>query len=291
MNPNPEQTAATARNVAAGSYPLAIFGFDRITLWLDRPEIPIAPGCLKKHCTELTVCLAQLDYQAHRKLKLDIFQPTSKCLQLLASALGSDVATYLIYVEIACDLQANSKKQALLWRNKFLASAKMRYQRQSVVRVKTTWYYGRRTEGNNRRGNVLAVYADRPSKLNNAQPDANTPCLHIEWRASGSAALATLGIVSLEDLIRFDHQRFWNDHIILYHLPKPTTLGRFLAKGCSAEINVSGSALRKRAARWQFDNSIKEKFIMHNALKSTPKLARKLTTEPFWEWLTVSIFL
>lgn len=159
-----------------------------------------------------------------------------------------------------------------------------------VVLYRGTWYYGRRTDGTNKRSSVLAVYADNPSKLNNARPaDDLPPSLHIESRATGSATLATLGIVGLDDLIQFDHPLFWNKHIRLYQLPKPTALGRLLAETCGADSNVSGSALRKRAARWKEQYSIENKFIMHNALLANPNLVHRLKTVPFSEWLELTV--
>lgn len=176
----------------------------------------------------------------------------------------------------------------MLWRNIFLASARMHYQRQSVVLDKngTTYYYGLRTVTGQRRSDVLAVYADRPSKLNNARPtEGSLPCLHIEWRTSGSRAAQLLGIVSLGDLVRFDHQCFWDAHVHLYKLPKKTQLGRVLAGLRDADAEVSGTALRKRATNWQDKWAIDGNFIMHNAVLDEPGIRNHLTKETFAEWL------
>ncbi len=286
MKTNVNQSGADIDDAKAGPEPLVIFGFDRVTLWLDRPELPIALGRLKRHCTKIKVDLQQMLYQARWKLRLEIFQPTAECLELLEKALGDDIAVQLTYVEIACDFPGNGKKQTRQWRNAFLGAAKMKYQRQSVVRDKTTWYFGRRTDGEKRSPQVLAVYADKPSKLNNARPSADLlPCVHIEWRATGNPVLASLGIISLGDLIQFDHRRFWNVHIRLYELPKPTALGRLLAKVYGTETNVSGSALRMRTARWIKNHTTEGKFVMHNALLTDPEIAKDLNKVPFLEWV------
>lgn len=277
-----------------------VFGFDRVTVWIDRPELPIALDLLNKHCVKAISTLGQLNYHARWKLKVELFQPGTKCLQLLAKALGQDVGAYLTYVEIACDIEATGKSQALQWRNQFLAVARVKYQRQAVKRHRTSWYYGRRYSGykkpgigpgdktahGDKRGNVLVVYADKPSKLNNARPmETDTPCCHIEWRTSGSSALARLGIVSLEDLIRFDHLRFWNAHVWTYKPLRPTCWGRLLAKIGGTDATVSGSALRKRAKKWQAEHSISGKFVLHNALLKAAKLTRLLKTMTFEQWV------
>lgn len=281
----------TAKTAVATADNRVILGFDRITIWLDLPELPIAKHILDTHCTGLEVQVGQMRHNARWKCRLVILQPTSQFLVLLVKALGHDTSALVTYIEISVDLTADSRRQAWLWRNAFLASARMHYQRQPVVRdkAKTTYYYGRRTDPKTkarRRPNVLAVYADKPSKLNNAQPaDGLPPCLHIEWRADGSAALEQLGIVSLDDLIRFDHRRFWNEHIRLYQLPKKTQLGRLLAEFCGADTNVSGTALRRRAERWMQKHGIQGKFVMHNALLGTTKLTSHLEKIAFLAWV------
>ena len=268
--------------------PAVMSGYDRITLWLDRAELPISRQVLRRHCTRLKVKVGQMKANARWKLRLMMFQPTLECLQLLAVAVGRDVNTLLTYIEIACDVPASTKAESLRMRDCFLADASIHYQRQKVLRNRTCWYYGRRTSAINgqRRGNVLTIYADRPSKINNAKPAENaSPCLHIEWRATGSAAIEAANLVTLTDLIAFDHKSFWNTRLRMYKLPCLTDLGRLLATASGAGTNVSGTALRKRATRWKNRHNINGKFVMHNALKEFSTLAEKLKKIPFWDWL------
>jgi hypothetical protein len=282
----------------AGNKPEVIYGYDRLTIFLDYSELPLLASDLERHCKKIVIEGRQMKNNARWKCCLNIFQPTRQCLVLLAKGLGHDVSSIVTYVEIACDLPGGSKRQLLARRNSFLESAKMRYQHQEVVldRRGTTYYYGRRTDGETRRPNVLAVYADRPSKLNNARPPEDAPpCLHIEWRVTGSAALAAHGIVSLDDLIQFHFLRFLGKNIRFYQIPKPTPLGVLLAKACGVDHRVSGSALRKRAAQWRMKHSIDKNFVMHNALRDTSavgqKLAKKFETISFAAWLEMVLSL
>lgn len=278
-----------------------VYGFDRVTVWLDRPELPVPEQRLKGHCTALVISLRQMPYNPRWKLKVEIFQPTLKCLRRLAQGLGHDVNALITYLEIACDIPASDKKQALKWRNYFLAEARVKYQRQVVIGHLTNWYYGRRcnyaghekpesmsgdkTRHGDKRGSVLVVYADRPSKLNNSQPkETDAPCCHIECRASGSTALSRIGIVSIADLIDFDHGKFWTEYVRLYRPLKPTKVGRILAKLSGTDPNVSGTALHKRGTNWKTKHSINGKFVLHNALLETPKLRKQLETVPFIDW-------
>lgn len=264
-----------------------IDAFDRVTLYLDHPELPIAQSLLKPHCTKLYVTPMFMKNNPRWKLKVVLFQPTTECLTLLLAALGHNIGAVITYVEIASDSLASSIEQALDWRNNFLSSVAMKYQRQTVVCHESTWYYGRRCdEEGNKRGNVLAVYADKPSKINNAHPELDSiPCLHIEWRVTGSAALARYGIVTLTDLIEFDYEQFWNENILIYQIPKQTELGRLLAEIAGADIDLSGTALRNRTNRWILKNSINDQLVMHNGLVNIPDLKTKLEIELFSDWL------
>ena len=280
-------------NPVRGTHPVVIFGFDRVTLWLDRPELPTSQNALAKHCTKINVSLEQMIHHPRWKLKVDVHQPTIDFFHALAKALGNDVAAVVSYVEIACDIHDSMGQFAQRWCRAFLASAYMRYQQQTVVLFEKLFYFGRRAGRKaGRRGNVLAVYADKPSKINNARPAEDAPpCLHIEWRATGSATVELLGIFSIADLIRFDHERFWNEHIRMYQLPKPTELGRLLAGASGQEINVSGSALRKRATKWRANqqHNIDDIFVMHNALLNTRKINSHLKKVSFTDWLKATL--
>jgi hypothetical protein len=291
MNRNFDQIRNTNAESDADIRPPMIFGFDRVELWLDQPQMPISLKRLKKHCTDATAIVQQMPFNARWKLKLELFQPTSRCLRLLEQALGHNIAAVLTYVEIACDTPPATNAITQRRCDAFLAFARVRYQRNPFKPLYSTWYCGL-GDGKDRPANVLTVYADRPSKINNARPDDDDPpCLHIEWRATGSDALAQLGIVTLADLIHFDYQQFWDKHISIYRLPKPTNLGRLLAKASGADTNVSGSALRKRAASWITRHSHEySKFIMHNALRDIPDIARRrLETVPFLGWLNAML--
>lgn len=90
------------------SEPPVIYGFDRVTFWLDIPECPISEAVLEEHCTHVEVTVMQMKCNARWKLKIALFQPTARCLQLLEDAMGYDIAVLITYVEIAFDLPAKS---------------------------------------------------------------------------------------------------------------------------------------------------------------------------------------
>lgn len=273
-----------------------VYGFDRVTIWLDISECPISKAVLEEHCTHVEVTVMQMEFNARWKLKIAIFQPTTRCLRLLEDAMGYDIAVLITYVEIAFDLPATTAQQAREKRNAFLAAAKMLFQRDPVMLSEhgTIFYFGPREKQKGeeweRSSRVIAVYADMPSKLNNARPAADgLPCAHIEYRVSGSAANADVGIVSLSDLIGFDHFAFWDTAIRLYDLPMRKNLGRRLADAEGRSLDLTDAALRKRAAKWMLDFSIQDScgcnFIMHNALLAHPEFCSMFKTLSFATWL------
>ncbi len=292
-----------------------IDGFDIVTLWLDRPELPMPERRLWPHCSSVDITCYQPKYQANRKLLVRLHQPTAGCLKVLRSGIGREVGVAITSAEIARDVTLWPTSTVPSLQDAFLGSVRVPYQRDPVVEHKGTWYYGRRTSNakaqeddqeppdlndtstavvehekkGRRQGHVLAVYADKPSKQNNARPDeTEPPCLHIEWRASGKAALEHLGIRALDDLLCFDFDRHWDARIRLHSMPTKTALGRLLAKvNCGSE-DSSGTAYRKRANRWLANYEINGQFVLHNALQDERALGRKLTRITWNEWLQES---
>lgn len=291
----PKSKLSTAERAGVESPSLkVIHGIDRVGLFTDHPEPPSNLNYLKKHhCTDIKFHLQQMPYQARWKSRLEIFQPTTECLQLLAATFGNHISININYVEIAADFPAESDEQALSWRDSFLGAARMKSQRQLVVldEHKNVWYYGPRVnKDGNKRGKVLAVYADKPSKLLNARPADDAPrSLHVESRATGTTDVSEMGIVTLQDLIKFKFKRFWSEQITLFELPKPTELGRLLAKANGTDLDVSGTAFRRRAARWIKSGSINDIFIMHNALLGRPDIVKKLQKISFRDWVNKTI--
>jgi hypothetical protein len=276
--------------------PLVIYGYDRIALWIDSSELPISKAGLEKFCTKVEATLMQMPHNARWKLKVELHQPTFDCLRLLKKAFGHDIAASINYIENAVDVLASSKDEALRIRNYLLASVKLPYLRHPVVLSEhgTIFYFGPRIKqkGNKlvRNERVVAVYADKPSKILNARPSEDAvPCAHAEFRVSGSAAIADIGIVSLDDLINFDHPNFWGNSLRFYELPERKVLGYQLAKAANASLDVTDAAFRKRAANWVLKYSIQDSFgsnfIMHNAMLDDPEFCKLFKPQSFENWL------
>ena len=271
-----------------------VCNYDRVTIWIDHDELSVPLHSFECDGATINMHPHPMPYNPRWKLRVEILQPSIRCLRRIQEALGSQASALVRYVEITLDVKLEKRRVARGLRDAFLESMKVRSQRATVNRFKQTWYFGQRTKkGSGKAPNVVVVYADKSSKLHDAKgPSDHAACFHVEWRASGQKNLAKLGIGALTDLIAFDHKGFWDTHIKLFRLPKKKLLGQRLRKLNGLRDEVSDAALRKRANDWiagylvpADDAGKRAVFVMHDALVDTPKLAKSLEKVPFQVWL------
>ena len=252
--------------------------FDRLAAAIDCAAVPGPVAKLEASCQGgVTVTNRKLKFNPQWKAKLDLYQPSAKALRLLVNdCLGDHVGAMPTYAEVAVDFIFRSHRHAAVFGDYLAQRIVMRYQRQAVyVADKRTIYFARRTDGaGNKRGRVGCMYWDRPSKL--ASAHQGQPCVHVEIRLTGSAALSAVGIASASDFLTFDHMQFWASAISLYDLPAKTELGRHI--GGRDNSRVSGTALRKRADKFIRKASVDGQFFMHNAARLDRAVVRK-----FWQ--------
>lgn len=86
-----------------------VYGFDRVTLWFDRADIPIARKLLRPHCRVLKLKVRQMLKNPLWKLKMRVFQPSQEFFRVLQQALGASVRVLVTYVEIARDILARNQ--------------------------------------------------------------------------------------------------------------------------------------------------------------------------------------
>ena len=263
----PKDIARACRKICRRQY-----GVDRAKVWIDHPapNLPIAE--LNDLCGGgVDHQLGAMPFHPRWKSSIELYQPSRRALKLLADALaGTQYDAEISYVELACDLitRAQGKAEALgKW---LLGHVWLKSCRERVVLDKngTTYYYHRRHDGNGRKSpKVLALYADKPSKLPGRRK--GEPCCHIEFRLSGAAAVKRAGIVSVGDLLDFDHAAFWTQGICLASWKSKADLGRAVYAG---DAEISGAALRKHANMVMREYDLKGTFVMQNALLEEPDL-------------------
>ena len=169
---------------------------DCARLWLRNALSEAELAWLRERCGGAKMRVhdwhAPFDYAFVQRLTL--YQPTGEAFDWLARR-NDDVL--LNYAEIALDWVFGSEENAQEAFHAVSGALVKRHHRDQGIRFvgeyeKFTYYTGPR-----RAANVIAVYADKACKV------TPQPCVHIEWRAKGAAALRRAGIFSIRDLLIF----------------------------------------------------------------------------------------
>jgi hypothetical protein len=149
---------------------------------------------------------------------IDLLQPDRKTLKQLGRTPQGD---YVInYIELAFDFIPETREQRLQLRKFFehhLVHEQPKRQGSSYPyrRYRRTLYFGRQDEAVR-----LALYSHR--KKGNARR-----CVHLEYRFQGRATLKKLGILTMKDLLSFNHEAFWESRLDLRYA-NLTELGKLL---------------------------------------------------------------
>jgi hypothetical protein len=184
--------------------PTSIYAYtDKLQIWLKKPltRAQISafrnPGSVHIHNQP-----ARFDRSFRQRLQLH--QPTDDVLRRLSKLKDA----YPNYVELALDLVFDSeveRDEAFAFIDRYLI--KKHHRRDHGIRHVNgvTRYSGPRSAPN-----VLAVYADRECRIS-----GEVYCCHLEWRIRGRAALRRCGIETVDDLLKFAHQAFWQKRLLL----------------------------------------------------------------------------
>ncbi|MCT7313290.1 hypothetical protein N5J06_20135 [Ralstonia sp. CHL-2022] len=246
-------------------------GFDRLTFHVDHPAPNIPASEIELHCTKLNVITGRsLPYHPIWQTRVDVFQPSNKALSLLAKAMGTRHAARLSYAEPAIDWLVDNDDAAYSLCKFFLEHLHVPYLRHDVAFFKETAYFAPRADQHaEKNARNVVLYADRASKLWPAH-ELKSPCCHLEYRLHGVGTLANQGLLTLADCVQFDHRAFWAENLRLYCLPKMAELGRWLDPD---NIDVTDSALRKRANVFLDQYRHHEIFVLQNLWRDVPETA------------------
>ncbi|WP_232354762.1 hypothetical protein [Burkholderia pseudomallei] len=253
----------------------SVTGFDRLTCWIDHPAPDIPVSIVQQHCGEMTItnCYSR-PFHPVWQTEVKIFQPSPEALIELQRALGSRHRIRMGYAELAFDWLVADRNAADMLYRFILKHMRVPYLRHAVTFAEETAYFAPRAADDlSKSARNAVLYADRPSKLWAARQDCS-PCCHLEHRFQGVDTLAQHGLLSLEDCIRFDHRAYWAEHLRLYRLPSKLELGRWLNPN---SIDVSDTALTKRADRFLGRYSYGDIFVLQDCWRGNPSIANVLT--------------
>ncbi|TXD01807.1 hypothetical protein FTI75_25960 [Burkholderia pseudomallei] len=253
----------------------AVSGFDRLTCWIDHPAPEIPVPRVQRYCGEVTItnCYS-LPFHPAWQTQVMLFQPSRQALIELQHAFKSRHRIRMGYAELALDWLVADHDAADVFYSFILKHMRVPYLRHAVTFEERTAYFApRATDDLSKSARNVALYADRPSKLWSARQD-RSPCCHLEHRFQGVDTLAQRGLLSLEDCIRFDHRAYWAEHLRLFRLPSKVELGRWLNPD---SIDVSDTALAKRADRFLGRYSYGDTFVLQDCWLGNPSIANVLT--------------
>lgn len=258
-------------------------GVDRLKFWLDQ-DIRTKDLQADGDSTRAESISARMPMNPLWRTQVDVTAPTLGWLRHFQH-IAASAQIHVTYVELAVDILFESQALSAAMQTAIIGHVKFMHRRDAVSEYMGTYYCGTRTQAGKRSPHVVAVYADRPSKMAGAHGLAQGgTCAHLEHRLSGSGPIAAAGIRTLADLIQFDHRAYHAQHNRLYHLPSQTELGGLLPPG--RNLAVDDAALRKRARKWRADHQLADgSFCLHNALRDTPGLERQLQRADFSSWL------
>ena len=245
--------------------PAGIYTYtDKLQIWLKQPLTKTQIVAFRNlgSVDDIHNHPARFDYSFKQRLQFG--QPTDDVLRRL-----NKLNAYPNYVELALDLTFDSeveRDEAAAFIDRYVV--KKYHDREYGIRyVKgVTRYTDRRLAPNN-----LATYRDLASKVT-----GEVFCVHIEWRIQGHPALRRHGIETVGDLLKFDQQTFWQQHLLLatFDLRK---LGR-----------MQRNSVRRRRRRTRttishggfgYDVELATGALLSNVFGSTQKLLDRFRSE------------
>lgn len=269
------------------------YSVDRVKLWFDHAEYPGSLADLRARCGNAVMVAGQMPYSPRWKSMVDLFQPRKSALRLLQQALGASVAALPVYIELALDVVPTVCECDAVRRieDAVLATIAPRHHREEARCDQGPIYFERRAKADGQaRENVLVCYSDRPSKFPETQGESlEANCIHLEWRITGETAMLRHGLISLDEILALEHREFWARNLGLYALPNKTGVGRVLAGIANANVDASGTFLRRRANTWMEKASMEcpdgnRRFVLHNALRGQDKLPWRPYLVSFDRW-------
>ena len=147
-------------------------------------------------------------WRGYYQQRIKLFQPSRSTFEQLHDLIGDEFAGDHIF--------RNDDDSQRAFDYLHAHYVKDRHSKLTVKIVKSTTRY----TGSKWSPNQLVMYADRVCKLT-----GETSCLHLEWRVRGVRAIERLGIVTIEDLLQFDHQQLWRERLKVYE-PDIARVGR-----------------------------------------------------------------
>jgi len=197
-----------------------VFYFDRIKIYCDAHNHEATLNILVNDNRKNKFNWSPLTHNAFYDRMIDLFQPSTKCFDNLIdqNIMSGDYA--ITYIEFALDFMSDDKQtftNLVSFLNRHLVHIPSKRSKDKP------YYYGGFKEatyfsaGNDKERFVL--YTDKPARKSKIKY-----CLHIELRIEGWSLVKNKSIVTIDDLINFNHRQLWNN-LLDFRRSIQTTLG------------------------------------------------------------------
>jgi hypothetical protein len=220
------------------------FYVDRLRIYFDA-RIPESDLLRLKELSPKNMLFrpCTLEHYIHLNQRMELFQLDDNRLKELKAICEASNSDYKItYLELAVDFSNKSRRKVNGLRqffNKHLVNPKKRKSKKQAqfCDFKDTHYY------NNKNDLIrMALYSKKRYRW-----DKSRFCVHLEYRYKGLKNLEKLGILTVNDIVAFDHQKYWQQQLDL-RKPNFKAIGEYLAK--KNKQSISNAALNKKANKF-----------------------------------------
>ena len=256
------------------------FYVDRLHIYFDA-RVPQSDLLELKALSEKNLLHPRtLEGYIHLTQKLELFQLNADNLERLKTICETSKGDYKInYIELALDFYSKKKAKVKCLRrffNKHLVQlGKSSQEKPYFNNTKGTHYYHRK-----KKPVRLVLYSKKPFRWKKGYS-----CVHLEYRYKGLDALRQLGIITINDIVNFDHAAFWQQQLDL-RKPDFKDIGNYLAE--QEGRSISNTALNKKGQRF-FEqlSSLQKLFYNHPEFTkvfstiNTPEALNKFINQAF----------
>jgi len=147
-----------------------------------------------------------LPHNDHFFHKLELFQPSARCLAQLADPKIIKGDCTINYVEFAIDFMTDNLR---VWKNTVRFFNRHLVHLPGKKRANLTHHHNIEDEtvyfSSTKDKKRLVMYNDKPSRKGSLKK-----CHHLEYRVSGWSEVKEQSIFTIKNLINFDHEQLWD---------------------------------------------------------------------------------
>jgi hypothetical protein len=196
-------------------FPLAVSPyFDKVAVWLKQPIDRATIAKLRKQCGGLHVGNYRARFDRSYRQRLEFKQPKYAALIWIAWQTSGLINS----VEVASDMTFANRRQVEEAQEFLNYHLCRRWHGNQHVHI----HYDTRYDASPWARNKIVLYPQRHSRIT-----GECDVLHLEWRAIGVDAVRRAGISSGQDLLNFDHRKFWEKRLLLLDTT-PERIGLYL---------------------------------------------------------------